>query len=279
MNKFSKLFFLICLICSLHIFTLQTAFATTNTPSTSLPSVEYCQALTQEIIIQSDDDRIQGCQCLSTANLKKEVQQQIIGSKEICNRVNTQTHLHCVYPENPQYTLETFKKHDYNNNCKIDDNNEICQFKVTSKYTTSTASERNQLQEQKYGCYGTSNRPQTLQQYLEGDRGNTANQRVDVFDQRTGLIASEGQLQKLTNIAKAQGGPVIGFFNFIIDYLVSIVFVLCMASLIYGGYNLIFSGFDQDMAEKGKKAIQYAIYGFLFIMLSYTIVLLIQSIF
>ena len=177
--------------------------------------------------------------------------------------------------------LETIKAIDQagNDNCRIDTNNEKCKQKIEEEKIANHGGTIAKIQSEKYGCYGTSTSPKTLQQYLEGDRGNTANQRVDVFDQRTGLIASKGQLDKLTNIAKAQGGPVIGFFNFIIDYLVSIVFVLCMASLIYGGYNLIFSGFDQDMAEKGKKAIQYAIYGFLFIMLSYTIVLLVQSIF
>ena len=178
--------------------------------------------------------------------------------------------------------LETIKEIDQagNDNCKIDTNTEKCKQKVEEEKIGAQGSQtRAKIKSEKYGCYGDSETPQTLQKYLEGNRAETSDQRVDVFDKRTGLIASQGQLQKLTNIAKAQGGPVIGFFNFIIDYLVSIVFVLCMASLIYGGYNLIFSGFDQDMAEKGKKAIQYAIYGFLFIMLSYTIVLLVQSIF
>ena len=101
----------------------------------------------------------------------------------------------------------------------------------------------------------------------------------EVFSDEKGLTANTEQKKLLNKLSQNRGGPVISVINIVINYLAGIVFVLCMASLIYGGYNLIFAGFDSDMVEKGKNAIKYAITGFFLIMLSYTIVILVQSIF
>ena len=48
-------------------------------------------------------------------------------------------------------------------------------------------------------------------------------------------------IETLKRLANNEAGPVISFVNMIIDYLIGIIFVLCLASLIYGGYNLIFA--------------------------------------
>jgi len=130
---------------------------------------------------------------------------------------------------------------------------------------------------QAYGCYGDLDTPKPL---LEMSRELNQDTNVKVLDKEEGLVVSEGQKNVLINLLQTdQGGPIIGLINYLINFLVSIVFVLCMASLIYGGYNLIFAGLDSEMIEKGKNAIKYATFGFVFIMLSYTIVILIQSLF
>ena len=175
-------------------------------------------------------------------------------------------------------TLETFKSIDSkgNNNCQIDTPHEICLSRLEKEKRDDPRGVDFKIQNELYGCYGNSEAPRNLMDLSSNERGIN---NFEVFSEEKGLVANTQQKTQLKELTENQAGPVIGFINMIIDYLVGIVFVLCMASLIYGGYNLIFAGFDSDMTERGKNSIKYAITGFFFIMLSYTIVILVQSIF
>jgi hypothetical protein len=175
-------------------------------------------------------------------------------------------------------TLETYKAIESkgNNNCLIDTPHETC-LSILEKQKRDNLSQLNlQIRNDLYGCHGNSSEPKN---FLDSQSNEIGINNYEVFNEEKGLIANTQQKTQLKELTENQAGPVIGFINMIIDYLVGIVFVLCMASLIYGGYNLIFAGFDSDMTERGKNSIKYAITGFFFIMLSYTIVILVQSIF
>jgi len=163
-----------------------------------------------------------------------------------------------------------------NLNCQIDTPSEKCKLQLAKERITNPDELNTKQQTELYNCYGNEATPRNLDADPNQLSGKDS---FNVFDEETGLIANQQQKNTLENLSNNKAGPVIGFINMIINYLASIVFVLCMASLIYGGYNLIFAGFDSDMQEKGKNAIKYAITGFFLIMLSYTIVILVQSIF
>ena len=177
-----------------------------------------------------------------------------------------------------KFDLITFKVIDAsgNNNCQIDTDHESCIATLESEKITNQRETRNKIANDLYGCYGNERTPRNLLESTQDLRNINSFQ---VFDEEKGLIANQAQKANLKNLSENTGGPVIGFINMIIEYLVGIVFVLCMGSLIYGGYNYIFAGFDSDMQEKGKNAIKYAGIGFFLIMMSYTIVILVQSIF
>ena len=163
-----------------------------------------------------------------------------------------------------------------NLNCQIDTPSEKCKLKLAKERITNPVLLNSKQQTELYNCYGNEETPRNLNADPNQLSGKDS---FNVFDEETGLIANQQQKNTLEKLSNNKAGPVIGFINMIINYLASIVFVLCMASLIYGGYNLIFAGFDTDMQEKGKNAVKYAITGFFLIMLSYTIVILVQSIF
>ena len=174
-----------------------------------------------------------------------------------------------------ELTLDQVKYIDTNgdSNCLINTNTEKCRGKLLIEEQENPR-EYKKKRVFLYGCYGNEENPR----YINNNQNSDVNS-FSTFDEEKGFIASQAQKETLKKLSNNEAGPVIGFVNMIINYLVGIVFVLCMASLIYGGYNLIFAGFDSDMTEKGKNAIKYAITGFFLIMLSYTIVILVQSIF
>ena len=250
-----------------------------NTIDQFTPDVQYCKDFTPDNFQKTDIDKVKSCKCFYLPDLKKDINQLHNDPsifREACQNVNIK--FNCVYENNPArlITVEKVKLIDENNNCKIDTNIENCRLKLNNILQTSTPKEKQFLKAELFGCYGNQEEPQSLFDFTESDRNINS---IQVFDEEKGLIANQAQKANLKNLSENTGGPVIGFINMIIEYLVGIVFVLCMGSLIYGGYNYIFAGFDSDMQEKGKNAIKYAGIGFFLIMMSYTIVILIQSLF
>jgi hypothetical protein len=244
------------------------------------PDLDFCGTLTTEIIKRSDIDLIKSCKCYEDILLRGSLPVLFGASSElfdaVCEDVNTRHN--CIY-ENEGDSVVTAKKIkliDENNNCRIDTNTERCKVKLLNLMLTLEPEVKIAKQQELFGCYGDSAEPKSLLDF----QGEDANLNTfQTFDEEKGFIASKAQKETLKRLANNEAGPVIGFVNMIINYLIGIIFVLCMASLIYGGYNLIFAGFDSDMTEKGKNAIKYAITGFFLAMLSYTIVILIQSLF
>lgn len=55
-------------------------------------------------------------------------------------------------------------------------------------------------------------------------------------------------------------------------YLLPLAGIIAVAFIIIGGYQYIFSGANEEMAEKGKKTLTNAVIGLVIIILSYVIV-------
>ena len=267
------------------------------------PELEYCETVTLFNINEdaSDQDILKSCFCDVMLDSKPDpnkiqeflnidfpdpedperkkytfvTQEQV---DQVCEYTNLLTEEPCIYKTTSDiYQRDFIKIHDQNNNCKIDSNSEECNIRLAYETFNANQEQRLRFSQNKYGCYGDSPRPTYFEESLRRDREQNT---VSVLDENEGLVATSQQRSVLINLLQTdQGGPIIGLINYLINFLVSIVFVLCMASLIYGGYNLIFAGLDSEMIEKGKNAIKYATFGFVFIMLSYTIVILIQSLF
>ena len=244
------------------------------------PDNEFCKTIDRERLLQgSDQEIIKSCKCFNIEELRKNIpasERSEATFSEICRDVNIK--YNCIYKNESDsiITIDKIKTLDQNNNCLLDTNREKCLAKLANLMKTSPERTNNARRDSLFGCYGNSLEPKNLIDYQGEDR-NINN--FEIFNDEKGLIANNQQKTQLKKLTENQAGPVISFINMIIDYLVGIIFVICLSSLIYGGYNLIFAGFDSDMKEKGKNAIKYAIAGFFFVMLSYTIVLLVQSIF
>jgi type IV secretory pathway VirB2 component (pilin) len=59
---------------------------------------------------------------------------------------------------------------------------------------------------------------------------------------------------------------------FIQEYLLPFAGIIAVLFIIIGGYQYIFSGANEDLAEKGKKTLTNAVIGLVIIILSYVIV-------
>lgn len=66
-------------------------------------------------------------------------------------------------------------------------------------------------------------------------------------------------------------------FVYIINILLTIVGVLSIAFMIYGGFQYIVSRGNEEQAEAGKKTLTNAIIGLVIVMLSYTIMVVVVN--
>ncbi len=67
---------------------------------------------------------------------------------------------------------------------------------------------------------------------------------------------------------------ILGIIN---DYLLPLAGLIAVVFIIIGGYQYIFSGANEDLAEKGKKTLTNAIIGLVIVILSYVIVRVIAT--
>ena len=95
----------------------------------------------------------------------------------------------------------------------------------------------------------------------------------NINDQTKGLV-SPNQKTFDTN---ANGGPIIGTVNRVIDLMVKLIATFSLLVFIFGAILLITANGDDNQLQRGKGTIKYAIIGIIFVMLSYTIVILVQS--
>lgn len=123
-----------------------------------------------------------------------------------------------------------------------------------------------------YICSGDSSEPT-----LRTDRTPFGTEFFDVTNTQTGLNTSE---QKNTNFTtNIQGGPIIGTINTVANFLVRMISVLALLVFIAGSFILITANGEENQLNRGKDAIKLSLVGIVIVMLSYTIVVLVQSIF
>lgn len=99
----------------------------------------------------------------------------------------------------------------------------------------------------------------------------------DVTDTQKGL-RQEGQGLNNFN-TNIEGGPIIGTINTIANFLVRMISVFALVIFIVGAFLLITANGDENRINQGKDALKYSLLGIVIVMFSYTIVILVQSIF
>ncbi len=103
----------------------------------------------------------------------------------------------------------------------------------------------------------------------------------DTFDTErfdTSNLKAEGQGDRFTK-SQDQTGTIISFINAVIDFLVRIASTIALVIFIIGCVILITSTGNTEQVEKGTAMIKYSIVGLLVVLLSYFVVIGIQSLF
>jgi hypothetical protein len=99
----------------------------------------------------------------------------------------------------------------------------------------------------------------------------------DVTDTQTGLkLEGQGNNNFNTDI---EGGPIIGTINTVANFLVRMISVFALVVFIIGAFLLITANGDENRINQGKDALKYSLLGIVIVMMSYTIIVLVQSIF
>lgn len=87
---------------------------------------------------------------------------------------------------------------------------------------------------------------------------------------RDGLEAIKGEFNTTGDIAGATsiGGLIVG----VIRFLLALLLALAVLMIIIGGFIYLTSAGNEDKAKNGRKTVMYAIYGLIIVILSYTLV-------
>ena len=75
-----------------------------------------------------------------------------------------------------------------------------------------------------------------------------------------------------TTLPGTQQSNFTGVFGDYLLIILRVVGLLAVAFIIYGGFQYITSGVNEELAEQGKKTLQNAVIGLIIIILSYVIV-------
>jgi uncharacterized membrane protein len=78
-------------------------------------------------------------------------------------------------------------------------------------------------------------------------------------------------------LPNAGGGTATTLLLYVINVVLSVVGLISVAFLIYGGFQYVTSGGNDEQAEGGKKTIQNSIIGLVIVILSYVIIHVIIS--
>lgn len=97
------------------------------------------------------------------------------------------------------------------------------------------------------------------------------------FDVNTVLNLGEKEQTKLDT--KSENSPLVSFVLKIMNYATAIMGTIAMILLIIAGFMMMFSTGDQQIVDKAKDVVKYAIIGLVVAFLSYIIVIFIQSLF
>lgn len=163
-------------------------------------------------------------------------------------------------------------------NCKIEGSRELCQQDkynkinecIESKETSKSTAIR-QYCEELYVCRSNSS-VATLSNSESGIPFDS--EYFNISDSEKGLIAPNQNTFKTNE----NGGPIIGTVNQVINLLVGLIGIFALLTFIIGAIFLITANGDDNAIQKGKGAMRYSLIGIIFVMMSYTIVVLVQSI-
>jgi hypothetical protein len=92
---------------------------------------------------------------------------------------------------------------------------------------------------------------------------------IDTFAQSLG--ADSGRIDAIQT-ATGGSGSLIGLLQTLINYFLGFLGILSVAMIIYGGFQYVTAGVNEQGAETGKKILIYAAIGVIVILLSFVIV-------
>lgn len=179
------------------------------------------------------------------------------------------------------YTNVNDSQFDRSNNCIIEGNRELClrdKFNKVNECITNSnedqdanSSSLRQYCEDQFICRSSSPvaEPRNSESGIPYD-----SEYFNINDEQSGLVAPN----QTTFNTNANGGPIIGTVNKVIDLMVSLIGIFALLVFIVGAIFLITANGDDNKIQKGKGAMKYALVGIVFVMMSYTIVVLVQSI-
>ncbi len=102
----------------------------------------------------------------------------------------------------------------------------------------------------------------------------------NVLDPEQGLVAPGQKVDEESRFTDATGNRgLIGILYVILNFLAQMITVLALVVMIAGIFFLVTANGEENQITKGKDAIKYSIIGIIFVLLSYTIVIFVQSIF
>lgn len=170
------------------------------------------------------------------------------------------------------YSNNNIKDFDANNNCELDESSENCQLNLRAlsikKSCICSDNPNHEICNQVFRCeFGNDNA--TTYTAFESEY-------FDVTDPNKGLYTS-GQKGDLV-AANNDQGPIFTIVNRALNIMVGLASTVALVIIIIGAYILITAQGGENQLEKGKNAIIYSILGLVFILTSYTIVRLVQSI-
>lgn len=257
----------------------------------------------------SADDDSRNAYCQTIEFLKQRISQGNIGQIKDCNTLNVRerdlTDIKCsqlicstnTNGLNKYYSQSEVKRYDTNNNCQVDTPSEKCQQNLSSQITVCEScrtSINNYLQSPSeatrpkascdeftnisncstaFSCASGNETPTLNKDYAQTPFGT---EYFDVNDPQTGFNSpDEANRNFTTNI---QGGPIIGTINTVANFMVRMIAVLSLVVFVIGAFLLIIANGDENRLSQGKDAMKLSIVGILIVMMSYTIVVLVQSI-
>jgi len=186
------------------------------------------------------------------------------------------------------YSNENEQPFDMNLNCELEDNekcnlnkhnntitdNEKCR---TARYNPDSATEVELAAcYREWTCNGNSPNPEPSSNDPNQFTAHSS-EYFSINDAEKGLV-TDGQGDSFYNDGGTGQGPIFTAFNQLTNIMVGLASTAALVILIIGAFLLVTSNGEENKIEKGKNSIKFALLGLVFVLLSYTIVKLVQSI-
>jgi hypothetical protein len=187
--------------------------------------------------------------------------------------LNTLSNPQCHYPPDAP-DIEIRIAIDDNNNCQVDPGSEKCQYDRLVRLQQCNAGTLTERE-----CIHTPVCVENGGQWSLDFSGNPYDiEYFDVTDTEKGLKATENQGARFAGSGDPEVGTTQNVIMEVMNFLVSMISLLALLVFIAGVFFLVTASGDDQQIQKGKDAIKYSLIGIVFVMLSYTIVIFIQSI-